>query len=174
MKCFFSCSFHELDKEMVKWFYDLLAAFPDLEVIEAKNMPFPPSIQVEKCMSECQLFCAIVSRRGKGIPTWISNEIGMAHKQKMVIIAFVEDNISQKLLGILPGITEFKPFKRDQLGKKAPEYVKYIYNARIEVLKKQKRDRASLMNQIKKLNKKVKELAFAVSLIEKQHDRLDD
>lgn len=167
MKCFLSYSFRKEDEDIVSWFQEFLGAFPDLEVIEARNRPLPPSKQVEKCIEGADLVCAIITTREEGIPSPILEEVETACAKDKIIAAFVEEGISQQALGILPRITEFKLFQRDALGIKAPEYLKYIYNARVEVLKKKGRDRSTMEDEID-------ELSFAIGILEAYRDRIDD
>lgn len=167
MKCFLSCSFRDKDKRVVDWFLSFLNAFPDIEVIEARNRPSAPSNQVEQGIKEADLFCAVVTPREEGIPPWILNEVGMARNENKIIMAFVEDGLPISALGIFPSITEFKRFRRNSLGREAPEYVKYISNARREVLRRKGLDRSTLI-------KTVNTLQSLLEIVELQRSRIDD
>jgi hypothetical protein len=167
MRCFLSYSFREEDKDVAAWFQDFLSAFPDMEIIEARHRPLPVAEQVEQCIRLSDFVCAIVTRRGEGVPPAILEEIEKAHLKKRLIIAFVEDGIPARSLGNLPLITEFKTFQRNTLGSAAPGYLRYIYNTRVEVLRKLRLDRATMRNEINRLS-------FAFETEQAQRLRLDD
>ncbi|NIM12572.1 MAG: hypothetical protein GTO45_10705 [Candidatus Aminicenantes bacterium] len=165
MKCFLSCSFREEDKYVVNWFRDFLSAFHDIEIIVARDGIKEPKKQIEDGIRDCDFFCSIVTKRKKSVPPYILSEIGMAHSNKKMVIAFVEERIPIADLGILPEITEFKNFRRDKLGIKAPEYLRYINNARCSILKKLSRDRTSLMKEIGSLKSKMDSLEYKFNFL---------
>ena len=134
MKCFFARSFHDEDTGVCGWFRSFLEAF-DLTVVEAKDGTQSAIDQVETSLPTCDLFCAVMTKRRGAIPSWISSEVGMARNQQKTIIAFVEEGIQD--LGCVHSVTEYKQFRRKDLGRDAPEYARYVRRARLKVLNEQ-------------------------------------
>ena len=166
MKCFLSCSFLDNDRDVRVWFTDFLQAFPETEVVVAKDHIQPPIEQVEKCLGECQLACFIITERNGSISSWIIQEVEMARGQGLTLFGFVEKQIPESVLGALPACVSFQQFDRANLEDMIPDYIRYFYNARIAALKKQQIDRRSLVRTIKRQKKINEELARQIELLE--------
>lgn len=158
MLCFVSCSFHEEEDDVRNWFDAFLNAFSNITTIYARHDPISVPEKVREQLEKADFFCAIVTRRGDKVPPWVLSEIAMAHSQRMMITAFVEDGIPTKDLGILPTITVYQEFQRSSLGRRAPEYVEYICNARARLLKDKRLDRTTLLEKVTELSECVKQL----------------
>lgn len=175
MKVFLSCSFRDEDEPIVWWFEKFLKAF-DIDVIKASGQIPPPVEQVEEGIKNSDFVCVVITERiterGVEVPAWILTEVGMVISEKKILIAFVEECIPKDKLGIIPEIIEYKTFNRESLGKKAPEYVKYINNACRSWRKKL--GKGKLLDRIKELQTLANKLKKEVEIDEAQRDRLDD
>ena len=165
MKCFLSRSFRPEDDVVTNWFREFLQAFPKTEVVEARDDPRAPLEQVEQKMARCHLVCAVVTSRDGAVPQWVSTEIGMARSLRKPIFAFVEDGIRD--LGGLKSMMEFKTFRRDCLGVRTPEFIRYTFSARSLALDSLGVTRSELLVKLDGLRDEVR-------LLEAARDRFDE
>lgn len=172
MKVFLSCSFRDKDKRIVGWFEELLKAF-DIDVVKAGGEISRITEQIREGIKNSDFVCVVITTREGEVPSYILNEVGMAIHEKKILIAFVEGCIPKDKLGMIPDYGEYKTFNRKSLGKRAPEYVRYINNAcrmmRMKPGKDSLRDRI-----IKELNTTINKLSREIEIDEAHRDRLDD
>lgn len=134
---FFSCSFHEKDAEVVHFFKTIalqcgvvpvLADEPGIDTIPEK---------VEALIHEQDAFVAILTERtleSRSASAWINNEIGMAKALNKPIIVFKEDTVDD--LGMIPIITEYVSFLRDNLHSVLPKAYTFFNNHHDEIVMK--------------------------------------
>ena len=146
MRCFLSSSFSKEDKFVVDWFHRFLSAFPDVHVDQGGKSPAPPWDDIEELITDADIFCAVITERGTSWSQAVGHELNIAAQQKKTIIAFVENGVKE--LGRLPYLTNYKHFERRTLGKDAPDYLMYVYNARRRILKEKGLDRDSVIRRL--------------------------
>ena len=95
--------------------------------------PAPEKIRADIAKSDC--VAALLTRRkelaepGKWTaPTWVHNEIGIAHDMKKPVIAFLEDGIDAE--GLVPWIADYVRFDRTNLGAAAPRVARFLMASR--------------------------------------------
>jgi len=167
MKCFLSCSSRDEDRAIVTWFKELLEAFPDCKVILANDDIAIPIEQVEKCMSECNLACFVVTNREGSASPWILQEVEIARKKNLPLFAFIENGLSSVQLGTLPSYCAYQWYDRSKLIENFPTYVRYIYKARTAALEKLDIDRETLANKAECLRKAVEDLQSSIEIMER-------
>ena len=160
MKCFLSCSFDPGDEKVVNWFKAFLGAFPDTEIIIEEITSSPGSIpdRIRQSIMEADFFCAIVTSKNGAASFWILSEIAIAFAHRKEIAAFVEFNVPDSAIPILPNIIGFQRFKRDSLGYLAPEYIEYIHNIQKIVSENKGFDQDKSLRELRSLFKKQEKL----------------
>jgi DeoR/GlpR family transcriptional regulator of sugar metabolism len=113
---FFSCSFHEREEEIVQYFKTIAMQCRVIPVIANKPGVGPISEKVQDLIHKQDAFVAILTEKNlesHQASAWINNEIGIAVALEKPIIVFKENSIDD--LGIIPNITEYVIFSRDDL-----------------------------------------------------------
>jgi hypothetical protein len=135
---FLSASTDPDDKEVVRWFSDLLEEF-NIEPIFATHhpQPRPPQEKIEALIRKSDMFVAVLTRRDKiesrnlwTGPEWIQNEIAIAHTLRKSIALFVEEKV-QVDRSMVPYIADYVLFDRkklDSIRNRAERFVKALYD----------------------------------------------
>lgn len=126
---FFSCSFHEKDAEIVHYFRTIALQCGVVPVLADEPGVGQVSEKVQARIREQDAFVAILTERtleGRSVSAWISNEIGMANAFDKPIIVFREDTIDD--FGMIPIITEYTSFSRDDLQSVLPKAYTFFNN----------------------------------------------
>jgi hypothetical protein len=150
ISAFVGASTYEQDKQVVKWFSEILRKH-DVEPIFAADYPEPRPLpdKIKRLISKSDFFIAIITRRdkieGKKLwkgPVWVQNEIGYAIAEKKPIFLFFEEGIDPEE-GIGSWDTEYRVFNRNKLRKIRSETEKIIESLKKEVAEKVKAETAT-------------------------------
>jgi len=151
IKCFVSCSFDNNDKEVLEFFKEFLIARGMEPCIENRPSPKSPPEKVRLAIRNTDCLVAILTQKYElkdgtwKVSDWINNEIGQAYALEKPIIAFVEKDV--KVNGILPYITTYVGFKRENLTQKYNEF-----NKAITMLSEAISEKNKVIENIKKLD----------------------
>lgn len=151
IKCFVSCSFDNKDKEVLEFFKELLIARVMEPYIENWPSPKSPPEKVRLTISNTDCLIAILTQKYElkdgtwKVSDWINNEIGQAYMLEKPIIAFIEKDV--KVNGILPYITTYIEFNRENLTQKYTEF-----NKAITMLFEAIREKNNVFENVKKLD----------------------
>lgn len=129
---FFSCSFHEREEEIVQYFKTIAMQCGVIPVLANEPSVGPISEKVQELIRNQNAFVVILTEKtleSNQASAWINNEIGIAVALKKPIIVFKENSIDD--LGIIPNITEYITFSRNDLHSilsKAYKFFSNMYN----------------------------------------------
>lgn len=132
-KAFVSCSFDEIDKDVVNYFCNLISSFDFQIDVSNEGHPSPVQEKVKSSISISDCLIAICTKKNKienseffKTSDWILNEIGMAFALNKPIVAFVEEGV--KMEGFLPQVTSYKTFHRDTLKNNVTDIIQLLNN----------------------------------------------
>ena len=123
-KAYFSHSASEEDKEVERFFEAVLKMFGVVAYkIEDDERPLPPLEKIEEAIKNSDFVFIILTKRHKreayGQYGWKSSkyiqyEVGIAYAYHKPIVAVAEEGVDVE--GILPDITWYRHFKREELA----------------------------------------------------------
>ena len=140
---FVSASVDTEDREIVQWFSDLIREL-EMEPIFAAHLPEPRPLseKIKDLIQKSHALVAILTKRskieGKDLwkgPEWIQNEIAFADSYKKPIAVFAEQGVDVRQ-GIVPWITEYVIFDRENLSSYERKVKNFLKNLKVYALKK--------------------------------------
>ena len=150
--CFISCRFDKNDVDVIEYFVKIIQSRGMVAYIENIPGPLPPPEKIRKAIKEHESLAAILTKERELIDgtwktsDWIHNEIGQAYILDKPIIAFVEDGVN--IDGLLPRITTFVPFNRDQIKtkKNKNEIIKAITMLKQKIMENKTEENINRLN----------------------------
>lgn len=137
-KAFISCSFNKDDEKIINTIKNFAESLGFIPYIANDGHSKAPIEKVKAEILEADCLIAICTKKAKIERTsdwktsdWILNEIGMAVMAKKPLIAFVESGV--KIHGILPNITSYKEFERENLHNNTTELIEVLFNLYAEI-----------------------------------------
>jgi len=140
---FVSASVDPKDREVVQWFSNIIQEL-EMEPIFAIHHPEPrlPLKKVKNLIQKSHVLVAILTRRSKvegkdlwKAPEWIQHEIAFAESYEIPIAIFAEQGVDVKQ-GIVPWITEYIIFDRNNISSYEGKVRKYLKTLKECALKK--------------------------------------
>jgi hypothetical protein len=137
-RVFLSCSFDAEDRRVFGWFRRLLEAL-DYEVLsgEEPSTHSLPQVAQER-IAAAHAFVGVFTRRTKAAdaddwlpPSWVRDETAIAYSFKKPVAILAEEGV--RVDGIVPQLTKFERWKREDLGDSAPTIVRYLVVLRNEL-----------------------------------------
>jgi hypothetical protein len=133
--CFLSCSFDPDDRAIFDWFRKILDAL-EFQVLsgEEPTTRSLPEMARERIESS-EAFVGVLTRRDKVEgsnewlpPTWVRDEVSIAYSLGKPVAIFAEEGV--RVDGILPQVTKYERWSRQDLGGSAPMVVRYFVTLR--------------------------------------------
>jgi hypothetical protein len=140
---FVSASMDKKDKEVIQWFSNLIREL-EMQPIFAAHLPEPrpPLEKIKDLIQKSHALVAIFTRRdkieGKNLwkgPEWIQNEITFAESYDKPIAVFAETQVDIRE-GIVPWITEYVIFDRENLSSYKRKVKIFLKTLKVHALKK--------------------------------------